>query len=90
MAHYARQDLRNAGTGGVAGVSPAEGGVPAISAPARGKAFPHLYLDRLVVFASPIRQVKLIKTSGLCVGGGMDVFNVRTFRKRAFHELPPR
>ena len=27
--------------GGVAGASPAEGGVPAISAPARGKAFPH-------------------------------------------------
>ena len=30
--------------GGVAGASPAEGGVPAISAPARGKAFPHPHL----------------------------------------------
>ena len=30
--------------GGVAGASPAEGGVPAISAPARGKAFPHTIL----------------------------------------------
>lgn len=30
--------------GGVAGAFPAEGGAPAILAPARGKAFPHLHL----------------------------------------------
>ena len=44
MAHSCSQVLVTHQDGGVAGASPAEGGVPAIPAPARGKAFPHLHL----------------------------------------------
>ena len=49
MAHSCSPVYATHQDGGVAGVSPAEGGVPAISAPARGKAFPHQHAPRRIL-----------------------------------------
>ncbi len=52
MSIRARRCGQNAGHGGVAGASPAEGGAPAILAPTRGKAFPRYKQPKLDALGS--------------------------------------